>query len=99
MMIKILKNAIANFMTMNPQFDFDGIDIETIAKQDQGSVGNFITNVVRKLGVDARSIILAIAPIILRISINVLVLDLLDKESVLFFFILIKYYFFPWFLG
>ncbi len=84
-MIKILKNAIANFMTMNPQFDFDGIDIETIAKQDQGSVGNFITNVVRKLGVDARSIILAIAPIILRISINVLVLDLLDKESVLFF--------------
>ena len=79
--IKMLRYLVSNFVLINPDFTFNDLSIRTTIEIVEGmTLDTFCKNEILKLGVDARSIILLILPLVLRINIITVLLDLQAKQ-------------------
>jgi hypothetical protein len=72
---------IYNFCKNNPDLQIDGLALQT--QVTEMLFQEFLENVILEDKQLARSLIFVVAPLCLRISINVLVLDMKDNISVL----------------
>lgn len=71
---------VADYLLANPDSELSGQAVKEILAQSHGrSLKGYIEEVVLKQGEDARDVILLIAPIVLRISLNIIILDY-EKE-------------------
>ena len=81
-MIRILRRMVANFITNNKDLSLNGITILQTITQDYAVVDEYITDVVLKNSEDARAPITSVVPLVLRINLDILILDGKDNVSV-----------------
>ena len=79
--IKMLRYFVFNFCKFTPDFTFNDLSIRTTIEEVEGMpLETFCEQEILMLGVDARSVILLILPLILRINIKTVLLDLQAKQ-------------------
>lgn len=71
-----------NFLKVNPEFDLNGISVETALQGEYANLTEYMENVVIANYEEAKTLILAILPIVLRHPINILVVDMQYDPSV-----------------
>ena len=83
-MVQLLKIMIANYLTINSKQPINGIEPATIVLVHNMSLDEFIYKEILEPYTNAKSIILIVAPLVLLININILVLDIGNKDIVQF---------------
>lgn len=83
-MMQLLRVMIAEFLTANLESSISDQTIKELILQEEKSTEDYINNVLLKQGEDARDIILLLAPIALRISLNIIIFDYANESSKVF---------------
>ena len=81
--MRLLRLVVANFLSINSDLEINGLRIDTAINTDDPNVEHFIEQTVKTQGVDAKSVVFIAAPLVFRISLDTLVLDSSDPQSVL----------------
>jgi hypothetical protein len=81
-MIKFFRELLYNFLLVNKSLKMSGLSLEQAIIGDSDSLVNYCENIVRKMGEEARSILIPLLPSILRIKMYTVVLDTHDTTSV-----------------
>jgi len=84
-MIKFFRELLYNFLIANKKLKISELSLEQAIIGDSDSLVKYCEDIVRKMGEEARSILISILPSILRIKIQTVVLDTHDNTSVSLF--------------
>jgi len=76
-----LRNLIAKFLIQNKSFEIKGISLLNIIGSEFSSITNFIENSLCKQKIPPKILIIAITPIVLRISLDCITLDINNLEN------------------
>jgi hypothetical protein len=71
----LVRRLIANFISKNGDINISGIKLNDAIKGQQDSLEAFINKEVLVDGMQAQTVVLAIAPLALRIGLNIYILD------------------------
>lgn len=75
-MIFLLRALVADFLLSNPDSAIAGQAIKEILAQSHGrTLKEYVHEIVLKQGEDARDVILLMTPIVLRISLEIVIVD------------------------
>ena len=80
-LIRFLRRCVFNFLKLNENFVINDIPLKTVILEDANSMEEYRNKIVLQDGEDARNLILVVLPLVLRIGINIVELDLKDKRN------------------
>lgn len=78
----MFRELLYHFLVANKGLKLSGLSLEQAVIGDSDSLKGYCENIVRKMGEEARSILISILPLILRIKICTVVLDTHASTSV-----------------
>lgn len=81
-MIRFFRELLYNFLIVNKSLTIHGLSLEQAIIGDTDSIESYCENIVRKMGEEARSVLITILPSILRVKICTVVLDTHASTSV-----------------
>ena len=84
-MVQFIRELLYYFMLDHKDLTITGLKLDQIIIGDASSLEDYCENIVRKMGEEARSLLISILPSILRINIYTVVLDTHAKSSVLLY--------------
>ena len=73
--VKFIRYPIYKFLRNNPRFRINGLSLKVAITTDSDSIDSYAENVVRKMGENALTVVLCIAPIVFRCNISTYVAD------------------------
>lgn len=78
-----MRIAVGNFIKLNPDVKINGMALnEAVLFGDNILLDEFKENIVLQNNEDARTVVFAIAPVVLRIQIDIVVLQLTGRVTV-----------------
>ncbi|MDR3549488.1 MAG: hypothetical protein P4M11_14685 [Candidatus Pacebacteria bacterium] len=77
---RFVRRMVFNFILNNDDFVISGLSIANIEAVERMSLSKYLMNVVLLDGEDARLLVISIAPLVLRINIGTVLLDMQDKR-------------------
>lgn len=75
----MLRRMIHTFISLNKSIKLQDINIQEGIQPDAKSIEEYLENIVLKEREEARTIIIVITPLVLRISLEVILLDFYDE--------------------
>ncbi len=80
-MISFLRHMVARFLERNSKIVVNGLSLEAAVRNEFLAMDEFVRNVVLPPRTDARLIVIAVTPLVLRISLDCVVVDLQDRDT------------------
>jgi len=81
-MVSFLRYVVGEFLLRNPNLPINGIPIHSAAQTEGKDLNEFVLNTVMKDKEDASGCVHAVIPLVLRISLTYILLNMDDKTNV-----------------